>query len=123
MKKEQLLKKFQSQLNNIESEILLLKSEISEKNRVLTANEKARDELKNKIKEIGMDKDLIISEHAIVRYFERVMGINIEQIKKEILTDSVLDLIGKFDGNNGEYPVKEGNFSIRVKNNIVVTII
>lgn len=64
-------------------------------------------------------QEITISDHAMVRYLERVKGIDIEEIRKEILTENVLDLI-KTLGDNGSYPNK--NFKLVVRNKNVVTI-
>src|SRR5690606_744477 len=49
-------------------------------------------------------QELIVSEHAILRYLERVMGVDIECVRDQILTDELLDMT-KTLGPNGTYPV------------------
>lgn len=49
--------------------------------------------VQEKIDNFGKDKETIISEHAILRYLERVKGLDIEEIKKEILTEEVKEII------------------------------
>ena len=63
---------------------------------------------------------LKVSEHAILRYLERVKVYNIEEIEKIILSDSVKGLVEKL-GGNGTYP-NEG-FSVVMKNHTVTTIV
>ena len=66
------------------------------------------------------NKDITISDHAIVRYLERVYKIDMEQIKKEILPDNVQETIKGL--GNGTYPI--GNdLKIKVKNNNVLTVL
>ena len=60
-----------------------------------------------------------ISDHAIVRYLERVKGMDIEAIKKEILPPHV-HADTKVMGN-GYYPVN-GKHKVRVKNGVVITV-
>jgi ribosomal protein L15 len=64
-------------------------------------------------------KELIISEHAILRYIERVLEINIEKIKSEILTDEIIER-NKILGS-GKYKNNK-KFEVVIKDNIVVTI-
>ena len=101
------IKEFESNINTITKELGELKHRLNS--------------LNQKIKQITTDK-IIISEHAILRYFERVSNINIDDIKKNILPQSAINQI-KILGD-GKYPVKfmDNSFSIIVKGNTVVTI-
>lgn len=67
---------------------------------------------------------VIVSEHAIVRYFERVLGYDIEEIKKKIVPEKVASQIKHFGGGNFPVDGTEENpaFRIRVRSNTVVTI-
>lgn len=66
------------------------------------------------------DKDIIISEHAILRFLERVKKIDIEATKKEILSD-LARAQAKALGN-GTFPVS-ATHRVKVKDNTVVTIL
>lgn len=63
--------------------------------------------------------DVVISEHAIIRYVERVMGINIEEVKSKILSAQTKNIIENL--GDGRYPI-EGGF-IAVRDNVIVTVI
>ena len=66
------------------------------------------------------DKELIITEHAILRYIERAMGLDIEKVKSEILTDEIkagFKLLG-----NGKYPT-HNNCHVIIKNNSIVSVV
>jgi len=60
-----------------------------------------------------------VSDHAIVRYLERVKGLDIDAIRKELLPDDVRQatLMG-----NGYYPVN-GTHKVRVKDGVVITVL
>lgn len=60
-----------------------------------------------------------ITDHCIVRYFERHYGIDIEEIKKEILPDHIREKIRPDE--DSEYVIK--NLEFRVTNNSVVTCV
>jgi hypothetical protein len=64
-------------------------------------------------------ENLKVSEHAIVRYFERVLGSDIGLIEKKILTDEVVALVEKL-GGTGTFNCD--GFSVVIKNYTVVTI-
>jgi len=55
----------------------------------------------------------------VFRYFERVKGYDLEDIKKEILTDQVKEMVSVL-GSTGKYP--NNDYQIVLKDNIVVTI-
>ena len=65
-----------------------------------------------------MSKKIDVSDHAIVRYFERVLGYNIKEIKKKILPDPFKTVVNKF--GNGKYPI--GSHHVIVEGGRVVTI-
>lgn len=62
---------------------------------------------------------LKVSYHAIIRYFERVLGFNIKEIENKILSQEIIDrqkIIG-----DGKY--KNGKIILTICNNVVVTIV
>ena len=68
------------------------------------------------------NEDIIVSEHAILRYFQYVLGFNLQDIIKNLLTDELrynINIIG-----NGKFPV-ENNEGVKavVKDNVIVTLI
>jgi predicted RNase H-like nuclease (RuvC/YqgF family) len=83
-----------------------------EERRLLTAKEKL-ERLTKKAEEP------ILTDHALVRYLERVKGIDIAQMKKEILNDKLRELIGTL--GNGKFPCD--GFTAIVKDNQVITIL
>jgi predicted nuclease with TOPRIM domain len=112
-------KQLKSQLNNAEADLEALKIEVSNKQRELSQVQKNIDVLKYQMSKLNNNDNLKVSEHAIVRYFERVKGFDIEAIEKEILSDSVIELVDKL-GGSGSYPNAE--YSVVMKNYTVVTL-
>lgn len=113
------IKKLQSQLNTMIADAEVLKIEVANKQREYDLKNRAIKKMKAEIQKANTQTPKV-SEHAIVRYFERVRGFNIEEIEKEILSEKVLSFIEQL-GGNGEYP-NEG-FSVLMKNFTVTTII
>lgn len=62
----------------------------------------------------------IVSEHALLRYIERVYNIDMDEIRKEILSPTVLTLV-KTLGKNGRVPLEKGGRAV-FKDGVVVTI-
>ena len=100
MNDSHLLKQLTTQLSKIESEISALKTDLGIKNKELDSKKKSLKELQLKIQNLKNSKNVIVSEHAILRYFERVLGFDLEDIQKKILTDSVHGLIEKIGSNS-----------------------
>ena len=103
MKEVRQYKQLQSQLNNQLADAIALKIEVASKQREYNQKLQAIEKLKNEMAKLNNSENIKVSEHAIVRYFERVKGFNIEQIEKEILSEQVLSLVEKLSCN-GSYP-------------------
>lgn len=74
--------------------------------------------------EIGtlQQSQVVVSEHALLRYAERVLGINLDEIRQKILTDDLRHLIDKMAGTgNGKFTHPDG-YRLIVKNRVVATI-
>lgn len=61
-----------------------------------------------------------ISEHAILRYLERKYELDIEEVKKEMVTDKTLALVSQL--GDGKYPI-DGGGKLVIKNNVAVSVI
>ena len=61
-----------------------------------------------------------VSEHAIVRYLERVYGMDMKTIRQEILSNQ--NEIAILTCGNGRYPIGD-QFHAVVENNVVVTVV
>lgn len=97
------IKKLQAEYKDIEEEI------------------KALDRKKFQIFREQASKEPVVTEHAMLRYFERVHGFNLEQIKKDILTPEVTKMIKEF--KSGKFPVDNGyKFKVVSKDKTIVTI-
>ena len=116
------LKKLESMRATLEAEIgamtleeKALKQDISSKKQVL-------NQIKQKINKLSTNNsDLTVSEHAILRYFERVLGIDIDKVAEAILPEEEAKLIENL--GNGTYPIKDGAFKILIKDGVVVTVL
>jgi predicted transcriptional regulator len=73
-------------------------------------------DLIEKCKEVG---SAVVSEHALLRYFERVLGFDLNDIKAKVIPEKTAELIAKL--GPGVYPVD--GFKIKVKDNVVVTLV
>ena len=124
---KELIKKKKKQLSKIESEYENLKDQVNNFQEECSKKKKELSKLRQEIENILHKPKPTVSEHAIVRYFERVRGEDIEEIKKEILNEEVMKLF-ELLGGNGKYPSNNNNednnnYNVVMKNNVVVTVI
>jgi predicted nuclease with TOPRIM domain len=114
------LKELQSRREKLKNIIHGLKQEQSEISRELTQKE---NKLKNIMEEIShlSPKKTIVSEHAMLRYIERVIGTDLKEIKDSIVDPELEKLMGCL--GNGKYPIQDGKFQIIVKDGTVTTVL
>ena len=62
--------------------------------------------------------EVIVTEHALLRYVERVLKIDLEEVKTQMLPDKTLEAIRIC--RTGKFPVND--FKLIVKNGVVTTI-
>ena len=101
------------------SEIDLIKRERKLADERLAIAERNLKKIEEEMKKLKNGNKIIVSEHAILRYLERTMELDIKAIEKEILTDETLKQYRTL--GNGKYPVANGYKAI-IKDNVVITI-
>lgn len=116
------LKALQTQLAKAEAEIIPLQeaAKIAQTNASKAINR--RNELRQKLEDEKAKltfKDPIVSEHALLRYLERVYHINLDDIRAAILSPSTIKAIRVM--GNGKIPLPTGGRAV-IKDNIVVSI-
>lgn len=94
------------------------KSEVIRKEKAANLKVQA---LQEEINELKKEEGLILSEHATLRYLERVELIPIDQVKEKIITDELVRLHNVL--GNGTYPVGDTGVSVVIKNNVIITIV
>jgi hypothetical protein len=110
-------KELQTQITKLDSEITAIRNELSLRNQELKLKQSYIKNLRDKLalSKKGATK---VSEHAILRYLERVRGISTTSIQDEILTPEVKKMVETL--GNGTYP--NGDFQVVIKDNVVVTV-
>jgi len=119
IKKSQELKQLQSRKAKLEIKIKDLQKTAREGQ---SDYDKAMGQMKaieNEIKSFA-DVEVVVSEHAILRYMERVMGFDLEMVRTAILSPDNLMMIKKLGA--GKYPLPGGG-RIVVKDNVIVSIV
>ncbi len=106
------LKKTTSDLEDLQHQRSQVDQKINNMNRIL-------NEVNYNIRAMKGD-GLIVTEHAMIRYLQRVDGLNIEALKERILGEETLKqhkVLG-----DGKFPIKGGGLVV-IKDNVIVTII
>ena len=74
------------ELKKVDDKLIQLKVEKSGLDKDIFNYTKKKSSLESQIKDLkNAMRETIVSDHAIVRYFERVLGIDIDDVKEEIL--------------------------------------
>ena len=120
IKKDRIIKGLKSQIKKLEGEAESIKIEVSNKQREYNAKLNQAKNIQEELDKLDNDKTLRVTEHAIVRYLERVKGVNISEIEKEILNSDVLKMVNTLGGTGG-YPTN--GFKVLIKDYTVTTII
>jgi len=60
-----------------------------------------------------------ITEHALIRYMERVKGIDVEAMRKEVTDNKIVEQIDVL--GSGTFPC--GDYKIVVRDSIIVTVL
>ena len=114
----QKLKQLQTQASTLEADLQCLADE-----QMNAASKK--DQVSERLKAIQSEMELlkktepVISEHAIIRYLQRVKGLDIEEIKNAMLDDRLKHAIVTL--GDGKYPIGNGHYVV-VKNRVIVTV-
>lgn len=120
MKNDRLRKQLQTQINNLVADREALLIEISSKQSESKRKLGEINKLKAQVENLSKDKTLKVSEHAIVRYFERVKGFNLDEVQSEILHQNVKGLFDTL--GDGSFPHPD-EYNVVIKDSTVVTIL
>ena len=121
------LKKLQTLESEAKAKLATVKEEQREASRRVNEATNELKEIKKEIRELTVGSPtIVVTEHAILRYFERVLGFDLEEIKAQIVPKQTQEQANHFGG--GTFPVHPSNpehpeFKIRVRNNTVVTVL
>jgi hypothetical protein len=122
MKKEISLKELQSQLVKRKAEAQALQFEIAQKQKELSLKEKNIKTLFEKIESLNSNSTkLKVSEHSLLRYLERVKGLDLKAVEQEMLNDQRLIQATSVLGGNGTFPF-DGKYQYVIRNNVIVTV-
>ena len=119
--KDKKILELREQLAALQKEANQLKIDVADTQRVLAGKFDLIDEIQEELTAMeDVHVKAIVTDHALIRYLERMKGLNRAQVEAEILSPEILSWVNKL-GGSGTYPSKEG-FSICIKDGVVKTI-
>lgn len=121
MKEREEIKQLESIKNGLSAKLEGLRVQRGNIDKEIHSTNQSVNNLMEKIERLKQSGNLIVSEHAIIRYIERVLGINIEEVTNKIVPEEIkkqIEILG-----NGTYSVDDGEFRIVLKDNVVVTVL
>ncbi|MDD5651240.1 MAG: hypothetical protein PHF86_12625 [Candidatus Nanoarchaeia archaeon] len=118
------LKLIQTRLANLKSKLETLIGQRNDLNKEInrTQNDIQKNELEQKHL-LEDSKKPIVTEHAIIRYLERVYKMDIEKIESEILTPDVETMIQTLKSGRFHKEIADIPFTIVFKEKVVTTIL
>ena len=120
MSNQHKLKGLQVRLNKTNAEFDSLKQEQALIDNRIIQSIQTRKSIENQIKQIQeSNKGVTMSEHAMLRYIERVLGFELSQITDKILTPEFNKAVRAM--GDGKIPMPDGARAV-VKNGVIVTI-
>lgn len=117
------LKQYQSQLNEINDFLEVKKEQQKHLQKEINLKLEIKKGLEKKIKEIKEVKEITLSEHSLVRFAERVLGFDVEEITQSLITDALKKQVEVL-GGNGSFPFEYKGIkgSLKMKNYTITTI-
>lgn len=116
------LKQLESLHARLVGKISGLEVQQNETKKELSTLKQELNSVNQKIRALKHQSELIMSEHAILRYVERVLKIDLDSLVTSVVEDS--DLLRQVETlGNGTYPMKNGDYKVVVKNNVIITVV
>lgn len=119
MKTKYTLKSLEAQLEKTTSDLELFRKKRSQIDQEISRNTRILKEIQYNMRAMK-GQGLIVTEHAMLRYLERVDGLNTDALKERILGEETIKnhkVLG-----DGKFPIKGGGLAV-IKDNVIVTII
>ena len=114
------LKHLQRQIAESNTKIKNLNEEKRKIEEVLKKEVDIRNQLNDEVAQLKKNNEkVVVSEHAMLRYIERVMGVDLDEVKRKILPEEVEVSASKLGA--GVFPAD--THKVRIRDGVVVTIL
>ena len=113
------LKELKTRKSQLQTKLQLAQDEYAANGRVIRDLQNRLANIEHDIRSITTDPK--VSEHAILRYMEHVMGVDLNMFREEIMDAALRKTIEQL--GDGKYPIADNRGFAIVKNNVVVSVI
>lgn len=120
-KEQEELKYLESKKVQLEAQLENLRDRKGQVGKEISLVSSKLNSVNQRIQALKGRSDLIVSEHAMLRYLERVEQLDVAILNRIIAEDEELQSVVKTLGN-GIFPVKGRGFKLVIKDNVVETI-
>lgn len=106
----------------VSKEVERLQTELERTQKTLEIKQNQLESIEKEVTRLE-NNELVVSDHALLRYMERIVGIDMDMIKNAILTDNVKRM--HLALGDGKYPVAVENNDhcmVVIRNGVVVTL-
>lgn len=118
MKEARRIKELGTKMRILREENSKLRTLVKTSNKSIQSNLKLIGKYDKEAKAIEQTGGVKVTEHAMLRYLERVMGVNLSELEEKIVTADLSRMIDSL--GDGTYP--EHGKQVVVKDNKIVTI-
>lgn len=73
--------------------------------------------------EDGDDHEQVITDHAVLGYMERVQGVNVAAVRREMISSRAVGLVRSMSFGHIAIRRGKGRFKMRIKDGKVITVI
>ncbi len=114
------LKQLERRFSEANARLKTLKAEQTDMNQRVQREQETLNTLRKQIDKLKQNNGrLVVSEHAILRYVERVMKLDLEEIRRKILPETLEEHIRTI--GSGVFPTE--THRIKVQNGVVITLL
>jgi len=113
----QSLKTLQRNKKELKEDLYNLNREVNQLNKRIKEKMDKLDRVDDLIHQ--QTQDIKVSEHAVLRYVERVLKVDTDAIRNALLPDKVKEQALRL--GSGTYPISNGILKIVIKDNVVTT--
>lgn len=122
LRRQEDLKHLQSRKAKIEIQLKELKREARETQEAVANHKLKLQGINRQIEDIEKNsRELVVSEHALLRYLERVKGIDLDSIRQEMLSDKTQTMYRAL--GPGMYPIEGAGAKMVIKGTTVVSVV
>lgn len=113
-------RQLRSQHARAKADIATITGKIGALERDLKAKRNGLAKIEAQLEKLEAEAAVKVTDHAVIRYLERVQGLDVAAVRRQILHPSVIEAVATL-GGNGSYPHPDG-YVLKMASGVVVTV-